>query len=161
MTQGQKIMNLAKTTGKKALGIAKFIKWSKSGFSRKVNSSQRFDSETLEKIAAYLGVTAQYLQDESRPHEIGDPIPEDALVQPLIKTERQEDSPVFSALAILAEREMEYRTASNAKINPDAMIAAQEELAQEMRVLSTELRLLREEMARSREEDEGNHDADF
>lgn len=158
---GEKIQELLKEKDLKQQALAREMNYRPQHLSKKIGLKLSFSEQKVLIAAKFLGVTPEYLRDESRPYYQGDKIPADAIMQPPTAQERQGDSDAITKLFILAEREMEYRTASNAKINPDAMIAAQEELAQEMRVLSTELRLLREEMARSREEDGGNHDADF
>lgn len=159
--QAKKINNLIEYLGLNRRRLAPKIGVHFTTISRKAKDGSRYDDETLEKISREIGISVDFLLDDSREYIEGQPIPPDAIIQPPAAQERQGDSDAITKLFILAEREMEYRTASNAKIDPNAMLAAQEELAQEMRVLSNELRLLREEMARSREEDGGNHDADF
>ena len=150
-TQGEKIKNLAKAKGLKQRAILTHIGWTVSGFSRKVNHGKGFDQKDLAEIAAFLGVKPEYLRDTSRPFNLGDTIPADAVAEKT--TPITEATDPVKALMELAQNEMAHRKQVDAGHGFDV-------LAQEMARLADEMREMRAEFKRMRDEDAGEHDDD-
>ena len=155
-SQGCKIQHLAKEKGVKQLHIAKHIGWTKSGFSRKVNGSQRFSPKELAEIAAFLGVTPQFLMDESIEYIEGQPIPPDALATPQLP-QTQQLSELASEVELMFARH--YERMNSAKAAQSALPA--DAIAEMIVRLSSAIDKLSEEVRELREEREGGeHDPD-
>lgn len=148
---GQKVKAIAKAKGLFLVKVGEYAGWSKTGFSRKINSGEPFDKKSLTKIAEYLGVKPSFLTDTSRPFNLGDTIPEDAVAEKT--TPITEATDPVKALMELAQNEMAHRKTVDAGHGFDI-------LAQEMARLADEMRQMRAEFKRMRDADAGNHDPD-
>jgi len=128
--------------------------WSKTGFSRKINSGEALDPDSLTKIAEILGVTVAFLTDESKVYAKG-PIPPDALAAPTTTKEEMSDP-----LALVLAEYIHRKTENRERFGFEAMEKQMERLTAELGSVVEELRLTREELKKNREGFDGEHDPD-
>ncbi len=97
--QGKKVNNLINQLGLKQRRIAEKVGVHWTTISRKAKDGTRYDMDTLEKISAELGITIDFLMDDTMEYSKGQPIPQDAILHPV----KQADLPENDAIAALKE----------------------------------------------------------
>lgn len=101
--QGQKIKNIIKAKHLLQSGVARMAGISEAHFS-KIVSGAPTTNETITRIAEILGVTPEYLMDTSRPFNLGDTIPEDAIAVKPVTTQKAEPLSETAALIRIIEK---------------------------------------------------------
>ena len=79
---GEKIQELLKEKDLKQQALAKEMNYRPQHLSKKIGLKLSFSEQKVLIAAKFLGVTPEYLRNESMPYFQGQPIPEDAIVKP-------------------------------------------------------------------------------
>jgi len=156
MYSGIKIQNLLRTKDIKQQALATAMGIGAIHLSKKIGQGAKFSKDQISAASTFLGVTTEYLMDESREYHAGDPIPPDAILVPAQPPPVHEPSNPFEQMVRRIAQEI--RDETKAAYNPEV-------LTQELASLKEEIKLMRELMREklensADEHDGGSHDPD-
>lgn len=150
---GLKIKLLVKKKGLQLKWLADQSGWSEARLSRKINSTDVFESKKLAKISRALGISAEYLRDINRPYRLEDDIPDDAIIKAL---DQNPKDPLQDTISKLLEIQ-----AQNMTHNQNVQILTKvETLTKSNETLIGIIKDLAEQVIDLKDERDGNHDPD-
>lgn len=126
-----KIQNLLKTKDLKQKALAKAMEIGERHLSKKIGWEMDFSQPQIVAAAAFLGVTESFLKDESRPFNLGDEIPSDAVAEIAQEPAGPEPPPDPSDAATILARTQEAMVSKVPDMVRDIVRAEMEKMMEE------------------------------